>query len=243
MKSIAFFLVSVTFFTGRVYCQSAGGQEFGADIKAWLKEGEHKVELMGVKATINPRMTELTSKMLKAAEKNAAWIKDSMATATDSVVMFEKFGLTKAEYYEYLALNNTDASKQEWVKTGDEKLVIKQKKNTLTFHGTGQLKVLDSLKFNILLNEPIYGGKEIEFVHKSESADKTNPFNSPWTGYHYSYENVEDIGTSVADMSATTISFDIGQLKSNGKVILLFMLYQVESGRLTNKATLFCQFD
>ena len=243
MKSIVLLLMSVAFFTGSGYCQNAGGQEFGDDIKTWLKEREHKVELMGVKANVNPRMMELTAKMLKAAEKNAAWIRDSMATATDSTVMFEKFGLTKAEYYEYIALNNTPAANQEWVKTGDEKLVIKQKKNTLTFQGTGQLKVLDSLKFNILLNEPIYGGKEIEFAHKSGSADSSNPFNSPWTGYHYSYENVEDIGTGVSDMSATTISFDIGQLKSNGKIILLFMLYQVELGKLTRKATLFCQFD
>jgi len=243
MKSIVLLLICLPFFTEGVYCQYNGGQEFGEDIKTWLKEGEHKVELMGVKSTVNPRMMELTSKIMKAAEKNAAWIKDSMATATDSTVMFQKFGLTKTEYYEYLALNNTDTKKQEWVKTGDEKLVIKRKKNTLTFQGTGQLKVLDSLKFNILLNEPIYGGKEIEFAHKSESADNSNPFNSPWTGYHYSYENVEDIGTSVSDMSATTISFDIGQLKSNGKIILLFMLYQVQTGKLVNKATLFCQFD
>ena len=243
MKSILLPLICLASFIGQSYGQSARGQEFGEDIKSWLKEGEHTVALMSIKNTVDPRAMALTSKMLKAAEKNAAWIKDSMATATDSAVMFEKFGLTKAEYYEYISLNNPDTKKSELVKTGDEKLVIKRKKNTLTFRGTGRLKVLDSLKFNIVLNEPIYNAKELEFSNKSGAADSNNPFNSAWTGYHYSYEYVEDLGTDVSDMSATTISFDIGQLQSNGKIILMFMLYQVENGKPVQNATAICLFD
>jgi hypothetical protein len=243
MKSILLPLICLASFIGQGYSQSAGGQEFGEDIKSWLKEGEHTVALMSIKNTIDPRAMALTSKMLKAAEKNAAWIKDSMATATDSAVMFEKFGLTKAEYYEYISLNEPDTKKSELIKTGDEKLVIKRKKNTLTFRGTGRLKVLDSIKFNIVLNEPIYNGKELEFSNKSGAADSNNPFNSPWTGYHYSYEYVEDLGTDVSDMSATTISFDIGQLQSNGKIILMFMLYQVQNGKPVQNATAICLFE
>lgn len=243
MKSILLPLIFGAFFIDPSYGQSTGGQEFGEDIKSWLKEGEHAVALMSIKTTVDPRAMELTSKMLKAAGKNTAWIKDSMATATDSTVIFEKFGLTKAEYYEYIALNDPDNKKTELVKTGDEKLVIKRKKNTLTFRGTGRLKVLDSLKFNMVLNEPIFKGKELEFANKSGAADNNNPFNSPWTGYHYSYEYVEDFGTDVSDMSATTISFDIGQLQSNGKIILMFMLYQVENGKPVKTDTAICLFE
>jgi len=242
MKNIALVLICLASFNVPGYCQQAPGQDFGEDIRSWLKEGEHKVELMSIKTSVDPRMMELTSKILKAGEKNAAWIRDSMALVSDSAVIFEKFGLTKAEYEEYIALNNVK-QKQELVKTGDEKLVIKKKKNTLTFHGTGRLSVLDSLKFNIVLNEPIYTGKELEFGNKSGAADSNNPFNSPWTGYHYSFEYVDDLGTDVSDMSATTISFDIGQLQSNGKVILMFMLYKVENGKPVKNATLICMFD
>jgi hypothetical protein len=243
MKSILLLLICLASFIGQSIGQSAEAQEFGEDIKSWLKEGEHTVALMSIKTSVDPREMELTSKMLKAAGKNTAWIRDSMATVTDSSVIFEKFGLTKTEYYEYIALNNPDNKKTELVKTGDEKLVIKKKKNTLTFRGTGRLKVLDSLKFNIVLNEPIYNGKEIEFGNRSGSADNNNPFNSPWTGYHYSYEYVEDLGNDVSDMSATTISFDIGQLKSNGKIVLMFMLYQVENGKPVQTATAICLFE
>ena len=74
-------------------------------------------------------------------------------------------------------------------------LVIKRKKNTLSFRGTGRLKALDSLRFNIVLNEPIYNGKELEFGNKSGSEDENNPFRSAWTGYHYAYEDyVDDTG-------------------------------------------------
>ena len=242
MKNIALVLICLAAFIASGYCQQAPAQDFGEDIRSWLKEGEHKVELMSIKTSVDPRMMELTSKILKAGEKNAAWIRDSMALVTDSAVIFEKFGLTKAEYEEYIALNNVK-QKQELVKTGDEKLVIKKKKTTLTFHGTGRLSVLDSLKFNIVLNEPIFTGKELEFGNKSGAADSNNPFNSPWTGYHYSFEYVDDLGTDVSDMSATTISFDIGQLQSNGKVILMFMVYKVENGKPVKNATLICMFD
>ena len=242
MKSILLLLVSLASFIGQNYAQSAEGEKLGEDIKLWLKPGEHKVELMSIKSTVNPRLLELTSKILKAGQKNATWIRDSMATTTDSAVIFEKFGLTRAEYEEYLILNVPN-KKQELVKAGDETLVIKYKKNTLTFRGSGRLKMLDSLKFNIVLNEPIYNGKELEFTNKSGAADTSNPFNSPWTGYHYSYETVEDLGTDVADMSATTISFDIGQLQSNGKIVLMFMLYKVENGKPVQNATAICLFE
>ena len=241
MKNIALVLICLAAFMVPGYSQPVPGQDLGEDIKSWLKEGEYKVELMGIKTTVNPRSMELTSKMLKATQKNAAWIRDSMATATDSAVMFEKFGLTKAEYYEYLSMNNPD--KKELVKTGDETLVIGRKKNTLTFKGTGRLKELDSLKYNIILNEPIYNGKELEYSQKqSSSTNSDNPFNSPWIGYHFSYETVEDIGNSVADMSATTLSFDIGKLQNNGKIILMFMLFKVVDGKPVKTAILICQF-
>jgi hypothetical protein len=244
MKNIALVLICLAAFSVPGYCQSAGAQDLGEDIKSWLKEGEYKVELMGIKTTINPRSLELTGKVMKAASENAAWIRDSMALVTDTAVLYAKFGLTKAEYQEYIALNSQDDKKQELVKTGDETLVIRRKKNTLTFKGTGRLKDLDSLKFNLVLNEPIYNGKELEFSQKqSKAADGNNPFNSPWTGYHFSYETVEDFGNSVADMSATTISFDIGKLQNNGKVILMFMLFKVVDGKPVKSATLICQFN
>ncbi|THU40978.1 hypothetical protein FAM09_02345 [Niastella caeni] len=241
MKSILVSLVSLASFIGQGYGQSAEGQEFGEDIRLWLKPGEHKVELMSIKSTVNPRQLELTSKIMKAAQKNAAWIRDSMATVTDSAIIYAKFGLTKAEYNEYIAMDDTD-KKQELVKTGDETLVIKRKKNTLTFRGTGRLKALDSLKFNVVLNEPIYNGMELEFGNKSGSEDSNNPFKSPWTGYHYTYEMLDDIDANMTNFSTTKITFDIGQLK-NGKSIIMFMLLRVKDGKPIQNATAICLFE
>jgi hypothetical protein len=228
-------------FIGKGYCQAEAGLEFGEDIKQWLKEGTHKVELMSIKSTADPRQMALTSKIMKAAEKNAAWIRDSMDKVTDSAIIYEKFGLTRAEYYEYINMDEGQ-KKQELVKTGDETLVIKRKKNTLTFKGTGRLKALDSLKFNVVLNEPIYNGKELEFSNKSGAEDDKNPFNSPWTGYHYNFEELDDIEADMQHFSSTKISFDVGRLQS-GKSVIMFMLMRVKDGKPVQTATAICLFE
>lgn len=241
MKCIVLLLAATACFIGKGYCQAEDGQAFGEDIKEWLKPGEHKVELMGIKSTTNPREMELTSKIMKAAQKNAAWIRDSMDKVSDSSIIYEKFGLTRAEYYEYINMDDTQ-KKQELVKTGDETLVIKRRKNTLTFKGTGRLKALDSLKFNVVLNEPIYNGKELEFSNKSGAEDDKNPFKSPWTGYHYNYEALDDIEADMEHYSSTKITFDIGRLKS-GKSVIMFMLMKVKDGKPVQSATAICLFE
>jgi hypothetical protein len=241
MKSIALLLVSLAFFIIKGFCQSEEGQAFGEDIKQWLKTGEHKAELMSIKSTVNPRQMELTSKIMKAAQKNAIWIRDTMDKVTDSAIIYEKFGLTRAEYYEYIAMDDSQ-KKQELVKTGNETLVIKRKKNTLTFKGTGRLKALDSLKFNVVLNEPIYNGKELEFSNRSGAEDDNNPFKSPWTGYHYAYEGLDDLDADMEHFSSTKITFDIGKLKS-GKSVIMFMLVKIKDGKPVQSATAICFFE
>lgn len=241
MKSTALLLVSLALFIVNGFAQSSEGLAFGDDIKQWLKPGDHKVELMGIKSTVNPREMELTSKILKTAEKNAAWIRDSMDKVTDSAIIFEKFGITRAEYYEFANMDGS-GKKQELVKTGDETLVIKLKKNTLTFKGTGRLKALDSLKFNLVLNEPIYNGKELEFTSKSGAEDSNNPFKSPWMGYHYSFEELDEIEADMQHFSSTKITFDVGKLQS-GKSVIMYSLLKVKNGKPIQNATVICLFN
>lgn len=241
MRSIILLLAAVFCFIGKGYCQAEEGGAFGEDIKQWLKPGGHKVELMSIKSTVDPRQMELTSKIMKAAQKNATWIRDSMDKVTDSAIIYAKFGLTRAEYYEYINMDDTQ-KKQELVKTGDETLVIKRKKNTLTFKGTGRLKALDSLKFNVVLNEPIYNGKELEFSAKSGAEDDKNPFKSPWTGYHYTYEALDEIEADMEHFSSTKITFDVGRLTS-GKSVIMFSLLKVKDGKPIQTSTAICLFD
>lgn len=241
MRITILFLAAMACFTGKAYCQAEAGLEFGEDIKQWLKVGVHKVELMSIRSTADSRQMALTTKIMKAAQKNAAWIRDSMDKVTDSAIIYEKFGLTRAEYYEYIGMDENQ-KKQELVKTGDETLVIKRKRNTLTFKGTGRLKALDSLRFNMVLNEPIYNGKELEFVNRSGAEDDQNPFKSPWSGYHYNYEALDDIEADMEHFSSTKISFDVGRLAS-GKSIIMFMLMRVKDGKPVQTATAICLFE
>jgi hypothetical protein len=242
MKSISLILVTLVLGISRSYCQSAERQEFGEDIKAWLKAGEYKADLMSIKQTVTPRQVELSNKVRQAMQKNAAWVRDSLAHVTDSTIIYEKFGLTKAEFDEYMFSGETKAT-PELVKTGDETLVIKRKKNNLIFEGTGRLKVLDSIKYNITLNEPLYNGKELDFSNKSGVDNSDNPFKSPWAGYHFSYEDYGDVmATDANNLTATTITFDVGKIKNSGKTIIMFMLMKFVNGKMVQTATAICMF-
>ncbi|WP_205512135.1 hypothetical protein [Longitalea arenae] len=242
MKTIAFLLLALAAFAGKSFCQSAEAAEFGEDIKSWLKTGEHKVDVMSIKNTITPRQTELSNKVRQAMQKNAAWVRDSLAFVTDSTILYEKFGLTKQEFDEYM-LGGEAKPTPELVKTGDETLVIKRKRNSLTFKGTGRLSALDSLTYNLVLNEPLYNGKELDFSNKSGAEDSNNPFKTPWKGYHYTFEDYGDVlNDDARNLTATTITFDIGRLQT-GKTIIMFMLMKFVNGKMMQNAIAIGMFE
>lgn len=240
MKVIALSLLCVVSFTICSYSQSE------QDIQVWLKPDKHVADLMSIKSNISPRQMELSGKVMRAMEKNSAWFRDSAASVTDSTVFYEKVGLTKEEFEEYTVISDPKSRQPELVKTGEETLVIKRKKNSLTFKGTGRLKALDSLKFNTALNVAIYNGKQLTFTQKAGSEDNNNPFKSPWVGYHYTFEDDSDFLNSApdgSDMTATKISFDVGQIKNTGKTVLMFMAMRIENGKPVQNVTAICMFE
>lgn len=242
MKSITLILFTLVSFIVHGYGQATGKQEFGEDIRSWLKLGEHKVDIMAVKQSLTPRQVELSNKVMKAMQKNAAWVRDSLPNVTDSSIIYEKFGLSKAEFDEYL-LSGEKKSTPELVKTGEETLVITRKKNNLVFNGTGRLKVLDSLRFNTALNEPLYNSKELELSNKSGVDHSDNPFKSPWNGYHFTYEHYGDVmDNDPKNLTAQTITFDVGQIRDSGNTIIMFMLMNFESGKMVQSSTVICMF-
>lgn len=242
MKLIALALTALVAFAATGYGQSAGRQEFGDDIKSWLTIGEHKVDVMSIKNTVTPRQTELSNKVRKAMQENASWIRDSLANVTDSTIIYAKFGLTKEEFDEYMLSGDVKPT-PELVKTGDETLVIKRKRNSLTFKGTGRLSALDSLTYNLVLNEPLYNGKELDFGNESGAKDSNNPFKTPWKGYHYTFEDYGDIlNDDAKNLTATTITFDIGRLET-GKTIIMFMLMKFVNGKMVQNAIAIGMFE
>jgi len=122
------------------YCQS--GED---DVQTWLKPGKHATELMGIKSKITARQIELSGKVMKAMQKNAAWFRDSAATVTDSTQFYEKVGLTKDEFEEYTIISDPKSKQPELIKTDDETLVIKRKRNSISFESTDKLKDLKRL--------------------------------------------------------------------------------------------------
>lgn len=239
MRTITLTFFSVAFFSVFGYCQSE------VDIEQWLQPGKHRADIMSIKSNISPRQLELSGKVTRAMKQNEAWFRDSLATAKlDSALIYEKFGLTKDEFDEYSDMPDAKSQKPELIKTGEETLIIKRKKNTLSFQGEGLLKALDSLKFNLTLNVALYNGKQVTFSNKSGSENEDNPFKSPWVGYHYTYDDTE--GTDVGDlekMNLTSVSFDIGHIHNINKVVVMFMAMRIENGKPVQKTTAICMIE
>jgi hypothetical protein len=248
MKIYPLTLFLAVFFAIGAYCQSdASGvtHEPADDLPVWLKPGKHMADIMNIKSRITPRQIELSGKVIKAMKVNAGWFRDSAENVTDSNVIYEKFGLTKAEFEEYSAMGDAKSKAPELIKTGEEALQIRQKGNVFSFQGAGRLKSLDSLQFDVTKNVAVYNGKEMAFSNTAGSDDDNNPFKSPWHGYHYSFENEEaELDPSdVSLLTTTKYSFDIGQLKSNGKTIIMFMAMKIKNGAPVQKLMTICMYE
>ena len=242
MKITTLILFSATLLSVSAHAQTE------EDVQEWLKPGKHATEVMGIKSKVSPRQIELSTKVMRAMQKNASWFRDSAANVTDSTIFYEKTGLTKDEFDEYMVVSDPKSKIPELIKTGDETLVIKRKKNSITFEGTGRLKELAALKFNTVLNAAVYNGKQIDFANKSGGEDEKNPFKSPWVGYHYEYEDAGNIldagaGGSLEGMNATKITFDIGHIKNTNKIVLMFMAMKIDGGKPVQTTNLICMIN
>jgi len=238
MRTITLTTFFVSFFCVFGYCQSE------QDIEQWLQPGKRTADIMSIKSNISARQLELSGKVTRAMKKNEAWFRDSLATAKlDSALIYEKFGLTREEFDEYSEMEDTKAKKPELIKTGEATLIIKRKKNTLSFQGEGSLKALDSLKFNISLNVALYNGKQVTFSNKSGSDNEDNPFKSPWVGYHYTYDDAAGSDVDLEKMNLTSVSFDIGHIHNTNKVVVMFMAMRIENGKAVQKSTAICMFE
>jgi hypothetical protein len=93
------------------------------------------------------------------------------------------------------------------------------------------------------LNEPLYNGKELDFSNESGAKDSNNPFKSPWKGYHYTFEDYGDVlNDDAKNLTATTITFDIGRLET-GKTIIMFMLMKFVNGKMVQNAIAIGMFE
>jgi hypothetical protein len=245
MKIYPLTLFLVAFLAIGAYCQTSIAHEPAEDLPMWLKPGKHMADIMNIKSKITPRQIELSGKVIKAMKANAAWFRDSAENVSDSNVIYEKFGLTKAEFEEYSAMSDPKSKAPELIKSGEEELLIKQKGNIFSFQGAARLKNLDLLQFDITKNVALYNGKELVFSNPAGSEDENNPFKSPWHGYHYSFEDSETEldPLDASHLTATRYSFDIGQLKSNGKTIIMFMAMKINNGAPVQKLITMCMFE
>jgi hypothetical protein len=118
MKIIVLAFIVAVAGIGRGYCQSAGTGDPANDIQAWLQPGKHATDIMSIKSSVSARQVELSGKVMQAMKKNATWIRDSSASVADSAIIYEKFGLTKAEFEEYARNSDPKQKTPELVKSG-----------------------------------------------------------------------------------------------------------------------------
>lgn len=219
-----------------VYLMSrANAQSPTADIKAWLKPGEHVVALIGkAPDRSTPREKQLLGKAAQGAREHLAWFRDSLSTITDLTAYHDKFGLTEEEFREYLQI--AERQKQDTVTaiTGHDTLKISDKGNILSFKGSGKLKPLDSLTVNLSNNTVFYGHFQLTYTPLKKGKQENSALKTFGAGYEYAYEDYGNLDPAKAmnprDMNMTSFKLQLGRNKETGETFLNFMAMKYVKG-------------
>jgi hypothetical protein len=224
MKTLIVLAICLTYFMPWTFAQSPA-----ADIKAWLKPGEHVVSLIGMAPDRStPREKELLGKAAQGAREHLAWFRDSLSTiSSDLAAYHDKFGLTEEEFREYIQI--VDKKKKDTATgiTGHDTLKISGKGDILSFMGTGKLKPLDSLTINLFNNTVFYGHFELTYGSPKKPKGENSALKPFGTSYEYTFEDLGDLdptkAANPASMNMTSFKLQLGHNKDTGETFLNFM--------------------
>ncbi|WP_315823483.1 hypothetical protein [Paraflavitalea speifideaquila] len=217
------------------------------DLPTLLKPGKHTASIISMSPpTQTPRQNELLAKVMKAMQKNMQWFKDSLALVTDMNAYYNKFGLTKEEFEEYLAMSGEKPTMNSAI-TAQDTLELTHTNHLISFKGQGRLKALDSLHIDLQKNTAVFRGQDIPYDKFRQMPATNNPFKSSLSGHLYKFEaNGAVDSQKPADLknySVSNYSVMIGKMDSNGKTAILVMIMQMDNGKMVRNIILPCILD
>ncbi len=234
IKVTYFFILSLLFFCA---CKNKSHEivltgNISDDIKALLSPGENKIEIMDsiVQTT---REIELSNRMQKAVEANAAWYQDWSTHYRQLRVLpyHANFGLSQSEYEELMDMK----MHKNIVSSYTGAIMIRQSDNNIEF-GTGdKLVYLDNLKFNTGDNSVLLDGYPLHFTDTIFVDHEDHGLKSKWKGYVWRYNEPDDNDTLNDRLNTKHYSITLGQLYKTGNTLLIISkLEDVDGERKVN---------
>lgn len=202
-----------------------------SDILKLLPEGTHTADIMDGFSQ-NPRQMELIKKLQELSNENPEWYMDYIKKIPEGEPMpyHDSLRMTRKEYSELLGyLNNPEVSS-----TGQEKIEIARKDNTISFNGKGRLSGYNALKIDLKNNVAIFDEYKMPFADSIDITDDRNGLRSKWKGYSWKLQEPEEINLGkVKDLHSINLKYytlTIGKLEKNGKTYMSLKCREMESG-------------
>jgi len=154
-----------------------------------LPAGEHQADVL-TRIVSTPRMEELTEKYKAAKKEDPDFFYQTERNAKKSGIRpayDERFRMTKEEYDEMNALIEA-GSEVELVSNGMETLTIIHAGDKIRFQGTGVLKFMQAISFDISNSTATLGRYELATLGFKAVKDDANFLKSSWAGFQWRYE-------------------------------------------------------
>lgn len=214
-----------------IICVSTFAQDI--EIKSCFKDGQTEVQILD--SIVQPeRLTELSMKFMTSVQDNYKWFLKYQEKHPEKPMPFHKnFGITEAEYKEIQQLSGKTILKSS--STVLVNFIVTD--SIIAFEAPEELAILNFISIDINKSEIKFNDYLLTEAKNVEVHSTDNAFESPWKGkkWEFTYpENIESVNFSdLENLSVKIYQITIGQLKSDGSVVMILKGQEVESGLKT----------
>jgi hypothetical protein len=206
------------------------GASVGAEVRPLLHPGTSKAELL--EAWAPPRLGRLTKRVQHGILANKDWWRAQVARLKPGEVMAydPKFGLTPAEYREFLTLEQ-DSVVMKPVKTVS--VVIESTPGGWRFSKWTEVEGLRGVEIDTLKNQvhSPYGDLAASDPVKAGPNQKTT---GPWAGPSWKMDTIKG-----QPASGSAARFAIGKLVDTGRTVIYYTARRVDNGQTPEHVDLF----
>lgn len=208
----------------------ASAQSVGAEVRPLLRQGTSKAEILELWAP--PRLAKLTKRVQHGILANKVWWREQVVRLKPGEVMpyDPKFGLTPAEYQEFLTLQQ-DSVVMKPVKTVD--VVIESTPGGWRFGKATGVEGLRGVEIDTLKNQvhSPYGDLPASDPIKAGPNQKTT---GPWAGPCWKIDAITG-----QPGSGSSAKFAIGKLVDTGRTVIYYTARKVDKGQTGEHENLF----
>lgn len=227
MKKSVVFLFILLFASFFGFAQSKFEKNPFSFADSHLKSGEYTVDLMAIDFPFETKL--LMAKMAEAIAKDTAWFLNYMnehIKDTGKLKYNKRLGLTEAEYNK---MQEGISEGKQYVKVGEERLIVTNTDSSIRFNGTGRISELGHLVIHKRAKEVTFKNTSIPYKNEIHADDRTVV--KAWDGHQFKLEelNTTDL-TKIKEMEMKSYRLLLGKTQKTQRNYLKLEAKEIYKG-------------